>query len=107
MVGTLRFTHPTITGMGKMPMLRNIIHRQGWPPISITINTCTVIILAAAVLGLLGVPGSSIGAVKTGPAVGATIPDFALPDKDGKMQDLSSLSGPEGLLLLIYRSADW
>jgi peroxiredoxin len=39
--------------------------------------------------------------------VGAKAPAILLRDQDGKQQDLKSLSGPNGLLLLFFRSADW
>ena len=45
--------------------------------------------------------------VKTGPAVGAKIPHFEAVDQNGKTQTFESLRGPNGLLLLIVRSADW
>jgi hypothetical protein len=43
----------------------------------------------------------------TGPEPGQHIPDFALPDQHGDLRSLSNLSGPNGLLLVFYRSADW
>ena len=46
-------------------------------------------------------------AVPTGPAVGATIPALEVKDLNGKTQTLSSLSGPKGLMLVFFRSADW
>jgi hypothetical protein len=45
--------------------------------------------------------------VKTGPAVGAHIPEFAAVDQNGKRQTFESLRGPHGLALLFVRSADW
>jgi hypothetical protein len=42
-----------------------------------------------------------------GPAVGAHIPMFQLPDQDGKMRDLRNLTGAKGLMLVFVRSADW
>ncbi len=45
--------------------------------------------------------------VKTGPAVGARIPEFAAVDQNGKRQTFESLRGPHGLALLFVRSADW
>ena len=42
-----------------------------------------------------------------GPQVGDTVPDFTLPDQDGRSRTLDSLMGPEGLVLVFYRSADW
>jgi len=45
--------------------------------------------------------------LKTGPAVGAKVPDFNAPDQNGKAQTLASLRGPKGLMLVFTRSADW
>ena len=44
---------------------------------------------------------------KTGPAVGAHIPEFAAVDLNGKRQSFDSLKGPKGLVLVFARSADW
>ena len=38
---------------------------------------------------------------------GAKAPTISLRDQNGKLQDLGTLSGPNGLLLLFFRSADW
>lgn len=46
-------------------------------------------------------------AIKTGPAVGDTIPAFEATDQRGKTQTLASLTGPKGLMLVFFRSADW
>lgn len=45
--------------------------------------------------------------LKTGPAVGAKIPAFQLPDQSGTPRSLKDLSGPKGLVLAFVRSADW
>lgn len=45
--------------------------------------------------------------VGTGPAVGDKIPEFAAVDQNGKRRTFADLSGPNGLLLLFHRSADW
>jgi cytochrome oxidase Cu insertion factor (SCO1/SenC/PrrC family) len=42
-----------------------------------------------------------------GPQVGATVPDFALPDQNGVTRSLKSLMGPKGAVLVFFRSADW
>jgi len=42
-----------------------------------------------------------------GPRVGERIPDFQAPDTQGQVRDLGSLSGPAGLVLVFFRSADW
>jgi len=46
-------------------------------------------------------------ALRTGPSVGEKVPDFALPDQNGKEHSLQQLMGPKGLLLVFVRSADW
>ncbi len=43
----------------------------------------------------------------TGPEVGATIPAFEAVDQTGAKRTFESLAGPNGLLLLFHRSADW
>lgn len=44
---------------------------------------------------------------QTGPAIGAKVPDFQLPDQRGQLRSLQQLMGPKGLLLVFSRSADW
>lgn len=45
--------------------------------------------------------------LQTGPEVGEEIPDFTLPDSTGRSWSRADLLGPQGLLLLFHRSADW
>lgn len=45
--------------------------------------------------------------LSTGPAVGNKIPPFEAVDQTGRRQTFETLRGPNGLLLLFYRSADW
>jgi hypothetical protein len=42
-----------------------------------------------------------------GPKVGAPLPEFSAVDQFGRTQTLSSLAGPQGLMLVFFRSADW
>ena len=44
---------------------------------------------------------------QTGPAIGAKVPEFTLPDQTGRSRSLHELMGPNGLLLVFIRSADW
>jgi len=46
-------------------------------------------------------------AIKTGPEVGSTVPSFEAPDQYGRLQNLKSILGPKGALLVFFRSADW
>jgi hypothetical protein len=45
--------------------------------------------------------------IRTGPEIGEKVPDFTLPDQSDRVRSLSDLTGPEGLLLVFSRSADW
>jgi hypothetical protein len=45
--------------------------------------------------------------MRTGPEIGAKVPDFTLPDQSGRSRSLHDLTGPNGLLLVFSRSADW
>ena len=42
-----------------------------------------------------------------GPHVGTRVQEFSGVDQFGKTHTLQSLLGPEGLMLVFYRSADW
>jgi hypothetical protein len=45
--------------------------------------------------------------IAAGPKVGAAIPDFSAVDQFGRTQSLASLAGPQGVMLVFFRSADW
>ncbi|HEY6328865.1 MAG TPA: hypothetical protein VI756_05975 [Blastocatellia bacterium] len=42
-----------------------------------------------------------------GPAIGARMPAFELMDQEGRPHTLGNLLGPQGAVILFYRSADW
>src|SRR5262249_47794420 len=42
-----------------------------------------------------------------GPAVGQPLPPFEARDQHGHRRDFASLKGPNGLVLVFFRSADW
>ena len=44
---------------------------------------------------------------RTGPGIGEKVPEFTLPDQSGRSRSLRELMGPNGLLLVFSRSADW
>ena len=44
---------------------------------------------------------------RLGPQVGERVPDFSLPDQHGQPRTRESLNGPNGLVLVFNRSADW
>lgn len=50
---------------------------------------------------------SAADLAKLGPQVGERVPDFSLPDQDGRVRTLSSVLGSGGAMLVFFRSADW
>jgi hypothetical protein len=42
-----------------------------------------------------------------GPQVGESVPEFSLPDQNGKVWNQDSILGPNGMMLVFVRSADW
>lgn len=64
-------------------------------------------VLLPLVFGII-VPSFNISAQSLkGLQPGAKAPDIHLKDERGRQQSLATLSGPNGLLLLFFRSADW
>jgi hypothetical protein len=55
----------------------------------------------------LGAEREPIIVANLGPQVGEQVPDFQLSDQFGEIQDLESVMGPNGAMLLFHRSADW
>ena len=65
-----------------------------------------VAILASANVAM-GAEREPIVVANLGPQVGAQVPDFQLSDQFGEIQNLESVMGPNGAMLLFHRSADW
>lgn len=42
-----------------------------------------------------------------GPAIGAPAPAVELRDQEGRVRTLASVAGPQGTMLVFFRSADW
>ena len=57
-----------------------------------------------ALLSCLSLSGQQI---KTGPDIGSKAPNFEALDQNARVQNLRNISGPNGLILVFYRSADW
>jgi hypothetical protein len=66
-----------------------------------------VLILLLLAAGFIGQLNAKQADPAPGPAVGERIPAFSLPDQNGKTQDFESMAGPNGLIILFHRSADW
>ena len=78
-----------------LPVLR-------WPRAGLGARRGLALILFAA-----GAVAFAQQAIKTGPEVGSTLPSFEALDQNGRPQNLKSILGPKGALLVFFRSADW
>ena len=68
-------------------------------------------ILATLLLGFSTLASAqsreAIDVASLGPQIGERVPEFSLPDQNGRIQTLESIMGPNGAMLLFHRSADW
>ncbi len=64
-------------------------------------------ILTLGIVTGLAAFGQTPRPAKTGPAVGETVPAFSASDQTGRTQNLQSIIGPNGAMLVFFRSADW
>lgn len=71
----------------------------------------SIALLAAAALSLptlaQELEPSKIDVTQLGPQVGELVPDFSLPDQNGKIWTRESIMGPKGAMLVFIRSAEW
>ena len=66
----------------------------------------SILAVTAVALWQVAVPSrASLDAL--GPQVGERVPDFALVDQAGANRTLRSILGPNGALLVFFRSAEW
>jgi peroxiredoxin len=85
--------------------VRDLSYVGAWPSITM--------ILCISLLGLTLARSSRadslplVDASQIGLPAGVATPDFSLPDQVGRSRDFASLSGPRGLVLVFFRSADW
>ena len=52
-------------------------------------------------------PRSAAELAALGPQVGQKVPDFSLVDQRGERRTLKAILGPNGAMLVFFRSADW
>lgn len=70
-----------------------------------------ITMLAALLLGFSTLVAAqtreAVVVASLGPQVGERVPDFSLPDQSGQVHSLDSIMGPNGVMLVFFRSADW
>jgi cytochrome oxidase Cu insertion factor (SCO1/SenC/PrrC family) len=70
--------------------------------------TLVILIASLAVASEAQAPGRTADELgKLGPQVGQPVPDFSLNDQNGVTRSLKSILGPNGAMLVFFRSADW
>ena len=57
--------------------------------------------------GQSNAPAAKVDVEALGPKVGDGMPDFSLRDQRGDVRTLKSLLGPNGAVIVFFRSADW
>ena len=75
--------------------MRDMLMRMRW-----------LVLLPGAILVSLAASADDYAA-GWGPAIGSTMPVLDAPDQSGERRSLQDLSGDQGLLLFLSRSADW
>jgi hypothetical protein len=72
-------------------------------------SRAVVLLIAAMLLGevMAGQGPVLIDTSKLGPQVGAAAPAFTGVDQFGTSRTLASAYGPNGVMLVFFRSADW
>jgi hypothetical protein len=120
---TCPYAHPqvyTVALDGHRFLARNSVGRYTYPrkvqakrtraiSISATMGRwlSTLGALTLSVAGLASQSPVSIDTSKLGPQVGTVAPAFAGIDQFGKPHTLASSYGPNGAMLVFFRSADW
>jgi hypothetical protein len=74
---------------------------------AIPAGSLTLILLIGSSLAAQTALREKIDVSKLGPQVGDRVPDFSLPDQNGKAWTLASIMGRKGAMLVFIRSADW
>jgi hypothetical protein len=67
------------------------------------IATATIAVVAAQTPPVK----TALDLAKLGPQIGERVHDFSLPDQNGVQRDVKSVLGPNGAMLVFFRSAEW
>jgi hypothetical protein len=71
------------------------------------VSTALRIIAAASMAAVVAAAQSPPDPRTLGPKLGERVPEFSLPDQHGARRSLNSILGPNGAVLVFFRSADW
>jgi hypothetical protein len=65
------------------------------------------VLVVALVVSVTSAQEAQVDIDSLGPQVGSSVPSFSGVDQFGRRQSLDSVAGPEGAMLVFFRSADW
>lgn len=63
--------------------------------------------VALSVVTLVVVRAQQVDVSRIGPQAGSQVPDFQLPDQQGKLRSFATVAGTKGTMIVFIRSADW
>ena len=84
-----------------------MIRRANWPVALLAAVAVLPQVLAEAARQQTPAASSLPDVQKLGPQVGRRVPEFTLVDQTGQPRTLASVMGPNGVMLVFFRSADW
>jgi hypothetical protein len=85
-----------------------MIPRTNWTVATLVSAVAVMLLVSAGAAMQQTAPQPSLPDVqKIGPQVGSRVPEFTLVDQKGQPRTLASLMGPNGVMLVFFRSADW
>jgi hypothetical protein len=84
-----------------------VIRRTNWPVALLTALVVLPYVLPKAAMRQTPAPSSLPDVQKLGPQVGSRVPELTLMDQAGQPRTLASVMGPNGVMLVFFRSADW
>lgn len=71
------------------------------------LSSCLMLFAGLSALMVAGTVSSSEYSEGWGPEIGTELPILEAPDQTGTIRTLADLTGEQGLLLFLNRSADW
>ena len=89
-----------VSAIGRSRMKLLLVLRRSWASFGARLRLALILFAFCSV-------ALAQQAIKTGPEVGSTLPSFEALDQNGRPQNLKSILGPKGALLVFFRSADW
>jgi hypothetical protein len=66
-----------------------------------------ILMMVAVLSGAAALAAQQVDVSSLGPQVGDRAPDLRLVDQHGQPRTIAGVAGPEGTMVVFFRSADW